>query len=264
MAEEMLWNKKLLVISLILGVAAVALFYLYDTLQRQRVEGDTIQFLRWKRDMNPSDEVARTDVEVFDVSRRTQAAYEGVLQNSDTDWALVVNNRVNHSVRRTQPVRYADIMGTGAPPPADRISMGMRAYPIQVDPLSTGGGMLRVNDRVDLVGLVSLKGKTRAYILIENLRVLGVGGRGEAADLPGDEPSRRDPGQMVYRSITVEVAPEIALKLTELLPRVQGKLSVVQRRPDDTTVKFKGVNPALEDVLNEPLPAMMGPPGPGM
>ncbi len=239
MAETMVLNKKLLIVSLLLGALAVGMFYAYAHVQERRITGEVVQVLKWTRDMKRGEEIGRGDVTVVDIPGGS-VSLEGVAIRSHL--TLVVNNKVGARVEKNRFVFLSDVIGAGPRVPSDSIEMSKRGYTLEVDPGRAPGKMLRVNDRVDLLGGLIIGNKARrTYTLIENLRVLAVGGRpGDPGD---DMSSRSSGGSRTYRSITVEVEPEVAEQLTDLLRRVRddkgrlGRVLVVVRNRSDTKIK---------------------------
>ncbi len=267
MAENVVWNKKLLVVSLVVALAAVALFYVYDSLKQARLTGEMVEVLVWKRDLTPGEEIGRGDIGVTRIRREVLRDIQGVVTNAPEDRALVKEHtRVSRYVNKNDFVRFTDVRGGGRSAPSVKIRKGMRAVTVPVDPYTAPGQMLSVDDRVDLIGMVSLKGKpAKAYLLIENLRVLAVGGQpGEATQRApgGGNVQRYRPSRTVYRSVTVETIPEVAVQLANLLPRIQGKTWILVRNPADTQMLYPNpktrdhgaINPEVLPVLKQPLP----------
>ena len=126
----------------------------------------------------------------------------------------------------------------------------------------TPGGLLQVGDRADLIGLFSIKGRpAKAYVLIQNLRVIAIGGRSESPDDRPGVSSARDSAARVYRSFTVELKPEVAVQLADLMPRIEGKLWLAVRNPTDNQAQFDNkLNPEVEALLSN-APVTPGKPG---
>ena len=256
MAETVVWNKKLLVASLILGGFAVAMFLLYDSVQKKKLSGDVVQILQWKRDLAAGEEIGDADITVVNINASAMDLTP-VLRKENK--IVVIGGHVNRAVRRGDPIYYKDILGGTTRTPADDISKGMRGFTLRVDPNYTPGDMLRVGGRVDVLGMVRLKGKpAKTYTLVQNLRVMAIGGKGAKPEEPfGSKRGRRyDPGMRVYRSVTVEVSPALAEQLVDLMPRILGKVWLTVRNPTDAPKKtdFKGINPKVESILSQPLP----------
>jgi Flp pilus assembly protein CpaB len=254
-------NKKLMVVALVLGVLAVILFYAYDSLKESRFRGERVRVLRWARDLRAGDPVTGGDILDFEISATAVKALEGVIKAQERGSLFSKDTTVTRGVTKNDFVRYTDILGTAGNRPSDDITEGMLGVALPVDPVFTPGELLRVNDRVDLIGMLSLKGKpAEAYTLIENLRVVGVGGRAGSPeeDLGGHTGRRAEMGLRVYRSITVEVTPEVARQLAGIIPRVQGRIWPALRNPRYRKATFDNrLNPEVLEVIKQPLPEAM-------
>lgn len=256
MAETVVWNKKLLVASLILAGFAVAMFYLYDLAQKKKLSGETVQVLQWKRSLAAGEEIGDEDVGPMVVSSSAKDL-KGVIRWKNKSIVLG-GRRVNRPVSRGDRVYYNDIVGASVRTPADDITPGMRGLTLRVDPNYTPGDMLRVGGRVDVMGMVRLKGKTaKTYTLVQNLRVLAIGGKAKKPEEAFESKRGRgySAGMSVYRSVTVEVSPALAEQLADLMPRIIGKVWLTVRNPTDLPKRgsYTGINPKVESVLSQPL-----------
>ncbi|MDY7009480.1 MAG: Flp pilus assembly protein CpaB [Planctomycetota bacterium] len=257
MAETVVWNKKLLVASLILAGFAVVMFYLYDKAQKNKLKGETVQVLQWKRSLTAGEEIGEEDVGPIDASLSSKDL-KGVIRWENKSIVLG-GRRVNRSVSKGDRVYYNDIVGASEKTPADEITPGMRGFTLQVDPNYTPGDMLRVGGRVDVMGMVRLKGKpAKTYTLVQNLRVLAIGGKARKTEesLGSKRERQYNSGISVYRSVTVEVSPTLAEQLVDLMPRIMGKVWLTVRNPTDMPGRgsYTGINPQVESVLSQPLP----------
>ncbi|MCD4699170.1 MAG: Flp pilus assembly protein CpaB [Phycisphaerae bacterium] len=258
MAETVVWNKKLLVASLILAGFAVAMFYLYDSSQKKKLSGETVQVLQWKRSLTAGEEIGDEDIGPM-TSSSSPKNLKGVITWENKSIVLG-GRRVNRSVSRGDRVYYNDIVGASAKTPADDITQGMRGFTLKVDPNYTPGDMLRIGGRVDVMGMVRLKGKpAKTYTLVQNLRVLAIGGKARKPEesLGSKRGREYSSGIRVYRSVTVEVPPELAEQLVDLMPRIMGKVWLTVRNPTDMPERgsYTGINPKVESVLSQPLPS---------
>ncbi len=269
MGEPVVWNKKLLVTALLLGIVAMVLFFAYDWMQKTRVEENVIRVLRWKADLKVGQEVSEADFGPVEVSRDAQRNLN-LMEYTPSNRTFPVGNHLSRDVKRDDFMRFSDLLENPSEVPSRRIKYeedddgnprvkGYRAFPLEVDPRRTVGDLLRVDDRIDIIGLISIGGKpARAYSLIKNLRVLAVGGRSQSPEARFRQRGRERSSQnlRVYRTLTVEVQEKTACNLAELLPRVRGKIWIVVRHPEEgESMATDGkINPALRPVLDEPLP----------
>lgn len=265
MPEEIVWNKKLLVISLLLGVVAAILFLVYDARMRKQLTGDTVEVLAWKRSLRAGAPIGMNDVDVHPVRKSLVENLKGLLLARTQDTNLLRGESfVSRNVYKGDFVRWNDILGKGSASPSGSINKGMRAVTLRVDPNATPGDMLRVNDRVDVIGLLSIGGKpARAYTVLQNVRVLAVGGKSAPPDeqwRSGASGSRYQPSLRSYRSVTIEVSPETAEKLAELVPRIQDKIWVALRPPPrgPEAAADGRINPEIAPIFKQPLPEDLG------
>jgi len=253
MAETVVWNKKLLLISLLLGVVAVGLFYFYDSIQEKRIRGEIVEVLRWRQNMKAGDRIDSRSVEVLPISAGS-ASLDGVARKGDLA-TVVVNGTLVKNVEKNHFVFYTEILGHRGGRPSQKIAKRSRAFPLSVDPKYSVGALLSQGDRVDVLGVLSIGGKPpKTYTLIENLKVLGIGGRSKSPD-EDFEADWKPTGVRVYRTVSVEVTPQVGEQLADLLARVRGRILLLVRNPEDTDAKFnERINPAVLPVLNTPLP----------
>jgi len=110
------------------------------------------------------------------------------------------------------------------------VSKGMRAISISVSSAQVAGGFVLPNSRVDIL-LTSREGggASKAETLLANTRVLAV-------DQISRAPEGRD--SITPSTVTVEVAPDDALKLTNAKDR--GRLDLVLRSFDDGDATSSG------------------------
>lgn len=253
MAETVVWNKKLLLISLLLGVVAVGLFYFYDSIQEKRIRGEIVEVLRWRQNMKAGDKIDSRSVEVLPISAGS-ASLDGVARKGDLD-TVVVNGTLVRDVEKNHFIFYTEILGHRGGRPSQKIAKRSRAFPLPVDPKYTVGALLSQGDRVDVLGVLGIGGKApKTYTLIENLKVLGIGGRSKSPD-EDFETGRKPAASRVYRTVSVEVTPQVGEQLADLLARVQGHILLLVRNPEDTDAKFgERINPAVLPALSTPLP----------
>jgi Flp pilus assembly protein CpaB len=262
MAEGTVTNKKLLAISLLLGLTAVILFYVYDWVKTQALRGDRIVVLKWARDLGPGEAITKGDIVPVEISKRTWDQIGGIVKSSDREAVVPENTIVSRSVQKHRFVLYTDVSTAKTQRPSERIAPGMVAITLPVDPYHTPGDMLRVGDRVDVIGLLAVgKDPVKAYTLVQNLKVTAVGGQSdnpEEGELINPQDRRRRPGIRVYRSITVQVGPALAVQLADLMPRIRGKVWLVIRNPTDTKAKHDNrLNDEILPALSAPLPDVM-------
>jgi Flp pilus assembly protein CpaB len=257
MAETVVWNKKLLLAALAVGVVAVILFYVYSSMAERSLRGENIRVFKWQRTILANEKVSPQDVISVEIPQNQANALEGVVQDTERDKALLNEGMISRTVHKNDFVFYKDLLNAGGTGPDQGITGSKKALAIPIDPSAAPVGMLSVNGRIDLHGRVSMSGKPpQEYVLIRNLKVLGLGAQtAEADNWASRTKSAYQAGSTNYRSVTVEVDEDVALQLGDLLPHVDGKVWVIVRnRADASPDSFNGkINPELMAVLKQPV-----------
>lgn len=137
------------------------------------------------------------------------------------------------------------------------LNKGFRAVTIPINDTDTASGLLRPNDRIDVVSLVAegggapsidipfidigTGGKTRGAALLRNVRVLAIGGKLKEAG---------------SGSLTLELSPADAIRL--LAADKEGDLGVMIRRPDDPAEQLIAGRKSSEGAQAETKPLVSG------
>lgn len=262
-------NKKVLLVSILLGIAAVVLFYVHESYQQQQFTSGQVTVLAWKRSMKNAQEVALDDLNTAVVPRTMSKDLKLVEESSIQ---TVLKRLTCRNVDQGDFVRLSDVLAEAGNVPSNAISSGYRAVPLPVDPTAHTGELMHPGSFVDIVGMFVVGDQpAKSYTMLENVRVVNVGGRPPLAPeqiAPDDEARRKyDPGLRVYRTVTVEIKREMVEQFFDLLARVRGKLYLVVRKPTDAKRSalptpndqvHSNFNPALLPVLNQPLSESFG------
>ena len=114
------------------------------------------------------------------------------------------------------------------------LEKGMRAISLPVDAVSSAGGFIVPNDRVDIVQTLPSAAGVQTQTVIENVKVLAIGQRlGERGPTSGPE-DEQDPRTQVFTAgtiATVELDPRQAESLVTAISK--GHLSLVLRSIKD-------------------------------
>ncbi|HUT61755.1 MAG TPA: hypothetical protein VNA25_28285 [Phycisphaerae bacterium] len=230
MADEApgIQNKGMLIVAVVLGLLAV-LIYNWQ-IQRVRAEsrGEMVKLLRFERDKKPGDEIdAAKDLIVQEVSKKLAAGLGDVaiVERGETP-KKYDRFPVNQRVLKGQFLLNSYLTYEASRSPSARISddnLVAMAVPLREAP----GDILRPGDRVNLVAQVSLGGQpTKPERIIEDIKVLAVGGKSLRENSFSDNPYAREEGIAMYRAITVEVSPEASLQLETVLANTSGGMRV--------------------------------------
>jgi Flp pilus assembly protein CpaB len=257
MAEEepRVQNKGMLVVSLVLALVVVLLYNVHVNSVRREARGELADVLRVTRDILSGDRIARTDIEVTQIAERDANALGNVLKDEDLEYA--VGKTARQRIRRGNLLLWAHVLAEGADAPSQQITPGYEGVTLDLDPRWSPGDILRPGDLVDVIGIFHLKGKpSRAYRIIPAVRVRSVGKRSATQEMSSG-PRAAAPAS--YRSVLIEVKPDVVLPLTNVISNVQGGLRLVIRNRGERLPRDAGqIHPELADL---PAAATGGPAG---
>lgn len=174
------------------------------------------------------------------------------------DWEDLVGRKTVHSLNRNEPVYWTDIEG-GAPVAtglAQSIKPGCRAMSISVSGASAVSGMVRPNDRIDVIGTFSFPSSAHpgelelvTLTVVQDVTVLATGME-TAKSSAGTHMQR--PGS--YSTVTLEVTPREAEMLV-FAEQIKGRLTLALRNPSDIgyekslpRVNFEKIEAEIEEL----------------
>ncbi|MCB9475295.1 MAG: Flp pilus assembly protein CpaB [Deltaproteobacteria bacterium] len=226
-------KKKVLIISSILAVIAVALVQFYAYSIRQKYTGpDTLTAVVIASQDIPAETIVSKEMLAQKNYHKDFVPRDAILAS---DYTRILGSRVTVDVQRNEPLLVSQFMEGAASTLAPKILSGMvlpgeRASTILVDEQTGVAGLLRPGDHVDVIGTFVKPGrqtKLTTITLIQNLPVLAVGGMVGASD----RASARERSARAYRSVTLSVTLEEAELLT--FAQQKSKLTLVLRNAED-------------------------------
>jgi len=228
-------NKKLLIVAVVLAAVVVVLYNVQVSRYRDAQAGEMVELLRVAVDMRAGDRITADDLQVVKMNVSFARGLANCLTADRMDYA--VSSTLNRDVPKGQWLLYEYTTSPEQQSPSRRIQPRWVTHTISVDPQKTPGEILNVGDRVNILAMLAVAGKSvRAYRIIENLKVVAVGGR--SYQQPGRVTRRRTGGSSSaarqYRKITVEVPPDVSLQLANVLSHVRGSAWVEVRNPADS------------------------------
>ncbi len=123
---------------------------------------------------------------------------------------------------------------------------------LEIDSSESLGDILRVGDRVNILAKLSIPGKgIGTYRIIEGVKVLAVGGQG----LYDEQSTKRArqfaaEGLRSYRSVTIEIDPDVSLQLSNILSYCVGNIQLELRNPSQPLPAWAGkINPAHPELV---------------
>ena len=225
-------NKKLLAVALALAALVVVFYNVQISRVREAGKGDTKKLLRVRRPMQRGEEIGRKDIEVVEVELEYAKGFGNYLTEENLDYA--VTSTLNEPVSKGQWLLWRHTTTTERNNPSNRIRPGMVTHTFAIDPRQSPGEILRVGDRVNVLGMLAVNSKPlQTYRIIADLKVVEIGGRSFPDETNSARRSRSE-GMRQFQKITVEVSPEVSLQLANVLTHVQGKLWVEVKNPSDT------------------------------
>jgi len=242
------YNKKLLVVALVLAAIVVVVYQVHINQVRKAGQPQRVTLLQYLRDMAAEEIIDRKYLEERTAEQSVAVALRDPVEAGKID--DILGEQLNHPVQRGDWVHYSDVTKFNVRKPSAKLGKGRVAMTIPVDPSRTPGEMLRTEDRVDLLGRLSVNNQpTKTYRIIQGLKVLAIGGRWEEEELSA-EPARRAAAALrSYGSVTVEVLPKTSEQLADVLSRVEGRCWIDLRNSSDKpTESDMQVNPELRNL----------------
>jgi pilus assembly protein CpaB len=243
-AEKKFINKNviMLIISVIVGIAGV---YLAKGFIEKKVNYYKSQLDKTEEMVSvvvPNRNIPRgTIVNISDFSIRQipkKYAHTNVVKESTFNTAS--GQRVSFDLTKGRALLWAHLEGGLTPTFSGKLEEGKRALAFTVDKINSISGFLQPKDNIDLL----LEYDNKIVPIVQNLHVLATGVRTHI-----DKTGRIS--EDAFRTITVEVTPEVAEKIT--LAKSIGKITAILKSPhDDKTFSEKPMTVA--QLLNMPKP----------
>jgi pilus assembly protein CpaB len=172
---------------------------------------------------------------------------------------LLVGRKTLFTIKTKEPVFWSDIEG-GAVADAGLspiVTPGMRALSLSVGGPAALSGMLKPNDRVDVLGTFSFPSKdapdqmeTVTLTVLQDVTLLAIGQTLAKQQFDAGRAERPSP----YTSVTVEITPREA-ELLVFAQQMKGQLVLTLRNPSDISfeenlprVDFKQIESSLSDL----------------
>jgi len=249
MAEEApaLQNKKLILVAVLLGVAVVVLYNIHISRIRRQVEGGKVKLLRVNRDIRAGEEVTAKDVDVVAVPENFADNLGAPIRAEERD---VLPYVVNRSLQKDQYLLWSHITGGDENRPSAAISDEKVAVALELDPKLSPGDILRVGDRVNVLGYLPAKGGGyETYRIIKGVKVHTIGGVGRSEATGSGRASGGSVGRRSYDSVTIELPPDESIKLYNVLSHVRGgRVWLELLNPGSLPSDREEVNPELPDL----------------
>ncbi|MDF3129710.1 Flp pilus assembly protein CpaB [Kiritimatiellaeota bacterium B1221] len=251
-------QKIVLIIAVGMGVLAFVLTKMYLTAERNKL---------YEKAKMVSVLVAREDLPrgtiLTSQNLHSKQEYESSVNNtafSAENLQHLIGKTLNIPLRKGTAVSWYHVGAnldelTGLAP---TIRSGMRAISIPVSGETAVSGLVRPNDKVDILGTFSFTDernpgemKTVTFTVLQDVTVLATGQETARAELEISSNSRKRTG---YNTVTISVFPEEA-ELLAFAMNVKGSLMLSLRNPDDVSV-MEQTPPIDFQTLQEELPRL--------
>jgi len=145
-------------------------------------------------------------------------------------------------VEEGKQLLWAHLEGGRTPTFSGLVPDGARALTVRVDEINSISGFLQPKDKIDLLMTYRTTSQESVFPLIQSLEVIATG-------LQTRVDKNSAGGKRVFSTITVNVSPENAQKIT--LAQKVGKLTAVLRNPEDTHA-LSGAPMTASSLINGP------------
>ncbi len=250
-------QKWVLIIAILAGLSAFWLTGHYLQKEKNKIMAASHQIMVV---------VAANDLPAGSVLKNTDLAKNLVFQSAVGDRAVlpeavreIIGKKLRYTIRRGDPLQWSDVdvLRPGEVGLAEMINPNMRAVSISVDAVSSVSGMIKPNDRVDILGTFSFPTadsaggtETVTLTILQDVTVLATGqmlARSAAATKSGFTPTS-------YSTLTFEVTPREA-ELMIFAQSIKGRLHLTLRNPED--VSFVTDLPSINfEHLHQKLPEL--------
>lgn len=248
MAEQTqgIQNKWLLIIAVVLALVVVLLYNAHIHAIRSELEGKTVAVVQMAKDLPAGERITARHIKKAVIPKDSAEAYGKIMPWKYRDMLTEHGGKVVYrTLRKDQYLLYDYIDDASGSRASQKLGDGMVAIPIEFDRDQSLGDMLAPGDTVNLKGVFPTTGGThKTYRILSDVRVMNVGGGGA---MEGSGRSRRSPRTKNYRRITIEVRPEVSLKLSNVLTHMIGDVQIELNQAGPGGVGEAGrINPQLE------------------
>ncbi len=234
-------QKWVLIVAILAGLAAFWLTGYYLRMEKQKLMGAARQIYVVGA---AADLPAGSILKESDIGRlliyESAVGSRAILPDRES-LQQIIGRKLLFSIPRNAPIQWSDVdvPFRGESGLAEMVNNGMRAISISVDTVSSVSGMIKPNDRVDVLGTFSFPSpsltggvETVTLIVLQDVTVLATGQ--QTARRAARPNQRAEPAARGFNTVTFEVT----LREAELLvfaQTVKGRLFLALRNPADVT-----------------------------
>jgi len=251
-------SKLVLIISVAVGIVAFLLTGQYLRSEREKLYAgaEKVAILASAKDLP-----AGTVIKFEDVGRKSvfkTAVGENVFRPDDLN--LVLEKRLIYPLKKGEPLwwSHVDVPQLNRGGLSAMVKPGLRAISISVGGAAAVSGLVRPNDRVDIIGTFTFPSRQQqggseavTLTLLQDVTVLATGSRTARQGFGADAWSQQAGG---YNSVSLEVTPREAEMLT-FAQSVKGELVLALRNENDMT--FERALPDVDfELIEKNLPEL--------
>jgi len=219
-------------------------------------ESETIQLLVPRRRMDRGEKIEAADLKVVLVETYVREGLgEGFIASVYP--TELTGEVLARSVERGRFLRWDDFVAYEVSRGPKVLAPNTEAFVLRIEPGASPGQLLRLGDRVVVIGVLLLEGKApRAYRIIEGVRVVAIDGK-TTFDIRGSDLTTGENAAIRnYSRIAIQVDAETAIQLHNVITHAVGPLRINVLRPKHMDTKYMAakyvdpipINPELADI----------------
>lgn len=238
-------NRRRILLAVGMGLVAVLLLFVYIRSKEKEIFGGSyVEVLVISQDVSRETPITEKLLSI----KKFPAAFVHPNTIYPQNKEIILGQPARYNLQKGQPLLWSDI-GKGEGGLSSMLNPGERALTLSVDEISGIAGALKPNDRVDILGIFEIGGKSITKILMQNVTILMVGSNLSHGENKEDAETNLAKSllQGPYSSITVAVTPEEAEILT--FAQERGKLILALRGQTDLNVNEDLPEISMDSIL---------------
>lgn len=241
-------NKWLLIIAVVLALVVVVLYNAHIRAIRSEQEGRTLAVVQMAKDLPAGEKITAKHITRAEIPRDSADAYKKVWKWKDREILTGYGGKVIHrTLNKGEYLLYDYVDDVGGSRASRKLADGMVGIGIEFDRDQSLGDLLAPGDTVNLKGVFPTPGGIqKTYRIVSDVRVMNVGGVGATEDASRARRARN------YQRITIEVTPDVSLKLSNLLTHMIGEVQVELNPAGISATAQPGqINPQLDYLASQ-------------
>ena len=239
-------KKKRIIFALGMGfIAAVIIFLYFSAKEKEMFGGSFIEVVSAKEEIPRGGVLTEENIAI----KKIPKGFIHPASIPSSQAKRIIGCDVRYNIQKGQPLLWLDL-GKGEAGISAMLNKGERALTLSVDEVSGLSGVLKPNDRVDIIGIFDYNGKPIAKVLMQNVTIImaGTSVKNSEKEKESDLDFAKSLIGSSYSSITVAASPEEAEILT--FAQERGRLVFVLRNSGDNEVNENIASVTLDSMLN--------------